>query len=143
MTKKLVEHELFGYVLLDTETQTYECIYKQTVNFENNGKKTEFFNSTVDFLNSESKMCVIPFICVEHTSHKRRTYVEIIDINNYSYKFFNVELIDSRWIENKISNFIKGRCYFVLLQKDIRAMNDCRLLSCMEIKKGVYGEHTP
>lgn len=144
MAKIPVKHEIYGYVLLDTETQTYEYHKSDhTTMFEYNGKKLPFFNNVLDFLSTSINMCVVPMVCVKHEAHKRRIFIELIDINNYSYNFFNVEMIDSRWVENKIINFVKGRCYFVLLQNDIKAMNDCRVLSCMEIKKGVFNEkHT-
>lgn len=140
MSKVIINHEVFGPVLLDTETQTYEYIeHNNEVMFNKDDKKVAFFNSGLEFINSGINMGVIPMVCVEHKLHKRRTYIELIDINNYTYTFFNVEMIDSRWVENKIDKFIKGRCYFVLLLSDIKAMNDFRLLSQMEIKKGVYG----
>jgi len=144
MAKIPIKHEIYGYVLLDTETQTYEYYESEySVMFENDGKKLPFFESTLEFLSTGINMVVVPMICVKHEIVKRRTVVELIDLNNYSYNFFNVEMIDSRWVANKIDKFIKGRCYFVLLQKDEKAMNDCRVLSCMEIKKGVFGKNTP
>lgn len=144
MAKIPVQHEIYGYVLLDTETQTYEYYENDyTIMFEYNNKKIPFFESALEFLSTSINMCVVPMICVKAEARKRRTLVELIDFNNYAYTFFNVEIIDSRWVANKVDKFIKSRCYFVLLQKDIKAMNDCRVLSCMEIKKGEYGKHTP
>ena len=144
MAKIPVKHEIYGYVLLDTETQTYEYYENANITmFEYNDKKLPFFESTLEFLSTSINMVVVPMICVKHEAHKRRTLIELIDLNNYTYTFFNVEMIDSRWIANKIDKFVKSKCYFVLLQKDERAMNDCRVLSCMEIKKGVFGKNTP
>jgi len=136
MAKIVVEHEKYGKVLLDTETQTYEyCENKSTITFIYKNKSLPYFDSVLDAINSGINMMVVPMVCTESKAHKRRTYVELVDINNYSYNFYNVEMIDSRWVHNKIENIKKGFCFFILLIIDSKSMNDCRVISSMQINK--------
>ena len=137
MGSYIVEHEVFGKVLFDTSTQQYEYLPIQDyVKFKYKDKSAPFFDSFLEFIESGINIGIVPVVCVESAQKGRRWFVELMDINNYNFKFFNVEMIDSKWRKNKVENVRKNKCYFALMQNDIKAMNDCRLISTMKIKKG-------
>lgn len=138
MAKKIVEHEEFGPVLLDTSTGTYQYFEpQQRTWFIRNGSWVEFFESVPEFLRSKAEIAVVPVVCADAGRVKRgkRLYIDVIDWDNNNYKFYNWEPICKKWVENKSKYIYKGRLYFLLLEKNQYAMNDMLLLSALEIKK--------
>lgn len=138
MPKIILEHDIFGPVLYDTIEGTYEYIEPSTSKkFRYNGKKSSYYDNISEFLESNENQAVVPCVCIENKPIKRRTVATVVCYDNNPYSLFNVEMIDSKWKENKIENLQRGKCYFMLVIKDAAAMNDFRLLSTMEIKKGM------
>ena len=157
--KHIIKHELYGDVLFDTKTQSFLVIdyvrmYGEDVDtlhknnnvlMFNGGKKPfRFFDSTREFLESSVERCVVPLVCTGFKPIKKRTMITMLDINNSIIDFYNVELIGTSiygkpvWLENKIENIYTGRCYFCLLEKNSKTINDFRLLSSKEITKGMH-----
>lgn len=145
MSYFLIEHEKYGKVFFNTDTQEYSYIdEKFTKLFTYKNKTGRFFNNANDFLESSTTIGIVPIVCVDNDRKGRRTFIEVNDKNNYCYKFFNVEMIDSKWVHNKINFIYKHRCYFIIISKNEYAMNDFILLSSLEIKKGCINYlHTP
>ena len=97
-----VYHEEHGPVILNTKEQKYYYIENNVRFFEyKNGNKCRFFNTIEEFTLSETKFGVIPFVCTGIKRIKKRTMVNLMDrVNNIHY-FYNVELIDNKWVRNK------------------------------------------
>ena len=143
MGEYIVSHELYGKVLLNTETQTFKHIEqnsKQIFNYK--GKNCVFFDSISEFRESDYNTAVIPFVCLGTKTIKRRTMSTILDINNEPCDFYNVELINGRWVRNEISKLIKSKCYFCILTKNSVSINDCMILSTLEIIEGMSQQHS-
>ena len=139
MSKIIVEHDVHGKVLFDTETQQYEYYDNSNVEyFSFNGKSERYFKNTIQFLDSNVKIAVIPVVCSNIGSKGRRTYITIIDWINAYYTFYNVEMINSKWVKNNIGNLSKGKCYFIIVARHQEALNDFIILSAMQIKKGMH-----
>lgn len=138
MAKRIVKHLEYGPVLLDTLTSKFEYITTEDrLWFSRDGKKVRYFDNVGLFLDSNVNIAVVPAVCSMAGHKGRRTFIEVIDWNNYNYKLFNVEMINYKWVKNKINYVQKSKCYFVLLQRNIYALNDFILLSALEIKRGV------
>jgi len=136
--KWIVQHELYGPVLLDTDTQSYTHIDYDTVKFFNrNGKQCRYFNNMKEFDESIIKVAVVPLVCTDYKPIKKRTITGFIDHNNRIMNFFNVEMINERWARNEITGASKGKCYFAILEKNQLAVNDYLLLSLLEMEKGL------
>jgi len=143
MGQWIVDHELYGKVLLDTKTQTYKHLEQNSKQiFNYNGKTCTFYDSINEFIESDSDIAVIPFVCLGTKAIKKRTMSTLLDINNALSDFYNVERINDRWIKNEISKLIKNRCYFCILSKNNLALNDCILLSTLEITEGMSQQHS-
>ena len=135
---RIVDHESLGKVFLNTETGEYfQYFMPKNKYFTYNNKSVPFFDGFIDFIQSDIEMAVVPCVCTDSGKRKKRWWFDVIDINNHPFKFFNIELLDGRWQQNNIANLIKGKPYFLLLTKHNEAVNDCRLLSTMLIKKGM------
>lgn len=139
----IVEHEIYGKVLLNTETQTYKHI-EQNRNkiFTYSGKQCAFFDSINEFIESDIEIAVVPFVCLGTKAIKKRTMATLLDINNDVCNYYNVELINGRWVRNNISNLFKSKCYFCILSKNNLAINDCILMSVLEITEGMSQQHS-
>lgn len=136
MTKKIVNHVEYGPVLLDTVTGEYKYLpIENRTWFTKDNKSSRYFNSVREFNDSDVNLAVVPFVCSMIGHKGRRTFVEVIDWENYNYKFFNVEMINSKWEHNKIQYMRKSDCYFLLLKKNMYALNDMILVSYLQIKK--------
>lgn len=139
----IVDHELYGKVLLNTETQTFKHVEQNSKKiFNYKGKNCIFFDSISDFKESDYDIAVIPFVCLGVKAIKRRTMSTLLDINNVPCDFYNVELINGKWVRNEISKLIKSKCYFCILSKNSLAINDCILLSILEITEGMSQQHS-
>lgn len=139
----ICDHEVYGKVLLNTKTQTFkhvEQVSKQIFNYK--GKQCEFFDSVSEFIESDSEIAVVPFVCLGVKAIKRRTMATLLDINNAICDYYNVELINGRWVRNEISKLLKSKCYFCILSKNVLAINDCILLSTLEITEGMSQQHS-
>lgn len=137
--KLIVNHETLGKVLFDTETQEYE--YVEPLNctfFTYKGRSEKYFESISDFLESGENIGITPVVCMTNKTKGKRTFIEVIDYINYNYVFFNVEMINSRWVTNYITNMIPGKSYFIILKRNREATNDCILMSSLLIEKGMH-----
>lgn len=137
--KSIVNHETLGKVLFDTETQEYE--YVEPLNykfFTYKGKTERYFDTVPDFLESTAEIGIVPMTCMVSKAKGKRTLIEAIDHINYNYVFFNMEMINSRWVTNYISGMYAGRSYFVILKRNAGAVNDCILMSSLLIVKGMH-----
>lgn len=144
MAKIIVEHEVFGNVLLDTETGMYE--YVEKVNnkiFTYNNRSLPYFDHGIEFLESNVNMGIFPAVCTEYKKMKKRYYYVLLDRLNNSFVFYNVELINYRWISNKIDDLKPGNCYFLLVEKESEAINDFMLKSTLLIRKGMAQQTIP
>lgn len=133
----VVEHEEYGRVILNTKTQTYTEL-KQFAYFNYKGKSCRYFESILEFSESESKFGVIAVVCSNFEKVKNRTKATLIDKFNNNYEFYNVERVDNKWMHNSIDGLFKSACYFIILEKDLRAMNDGYLVSKLLIEKGMH-----
>jgi hypothetical protein len=148
MSKIIVEHEKYGKVLFDTETQMYDYYPERaSTYFYLNNKREVYFNNVTTFLESNFNQAVIPFVCSEIGTKGKRTFCELIDWTNKPMVFFNVEMINSRWTPNKIENFRKHKSYFVIVLKNNMALNDFLILSAISIdeakRKREMSAHLP
>lgn len=139
----IVDHEIYGKVLLNTETQTYKHIEQNRGKiFTYNGKQCAFFDSMSEFIDSDADIAVVPFVCLGTKTIKKRTMATLLDINNAPCEYYNVELINGRWVRNEISKLFKSKCYFCILSKNKLAINDCILMSVLEITEGMSQQHS-
>lgn len=137
--KLIVNHETLGKVLFDTETQEYE--YVEPLNckfFTYKGKSEKYFDNVASFLESNDNIGIVPVLCAANKVKGKRTFIEVIDHANYNYIFFNVEMINSRWVTNYISGMVTNKCYFIILKRNREATNDCILMSSLLIVKGMH-----
>lgn len=138
MGKIIVEHEIHGKVLFDTETQSYEFIEPSDntyFNFE--GKRELYYKNVTDFLNSDNEQGVVPLTCVATGFKGKRSFCDLVDWENIPLTFFNVEMVDSKWWPNKIDNFIKGISYLVIIRRNKKALNDFTILSSIPIDEAI------
>lgn len=144
MSKIIVDHEEYGKVLFDTETQMYDYFPKRaSTYFYLNNKREVYFNNVTTFLESDFNQAVIPFVCNEIGTKGRRTFCELIDWTNKQMIFFNVEMINNRWTSNRIENFRKHKCYFVIVVKNNAALNDFIILSTISIDEAKRKREIP
>ena len=135
----VVEHEEYGPVILNTKEQKYYYIEGGITYFSyNGGNKCRFFNTIEEFYISESKNGVIPIVCTDIKKIKKRTLVTVMDRKNNVYYFYNVELIENNWVRNEIMDMFKGVCYFILINRNEEAINNCILRSKLKIESGMH-----
>jgi hypothetical protein len=138
MAKIIAEHEKFGKVLLDTISYTYEYLpIPAEKYFYLDNKREVFFDTITKFLDSDSQQAVVPFVCSDTGIKGRRTFCELIDWDNRPFKLFNVEMINSRWVNNNIINFRKHTVYFVIIRKNNNAVNDFLVMSAISISAAI------
>ena len=157
--KHVLKHEIYGDVLFDTKTQTfqvidYERIYGESlvdikkhdeIKMFNGGKKPfRYFDSVGDFINTTVIRCVVPLVCTGIKPIKKRTMATLIDINNTIIELYNVEIGGTSmygkpiWLNNKIDNLYSGRCYFCIIERNENAINNFLLINTKEITKGMH-----
>lgn len=137
--KWIVDHEIYGKVLFDTGTQKYTYLDYDSIRFFTyNGKSARFFDTILSMIDVNVELAVVPVVCSDAKQIKARTMINVIDIANNNYTFFNVERINEKWVKNNIANVVKSKCYFLMLLKNKDAMNDVILVSTLEIKEGMH-----
>lgn len=140
----IVNHEIYGKVVLNTKTQLYKYIETEgNRTFKYNGKECPFFDSIFDFVSAEVRFGVIPVVCTLSKQVKRRMLINLVDASNNLYNFFNVELIDGWWKKNNLEGIYNSKCYFVIVERNKQGLNNCMLVSSLEIEKGMLSEGTP
>jgi len=79
---------------------TYSEINKTTRKYFSQGKSYDFFESVIDFRESESNIAVIPVICVNRKIKKKRYYVEMLCRAEVT-TIYNIEMINGNWVMNE------------------------------------------
>lgn len=139
--KWIIEHEEYGPVVFDTETQKYQYIDKNTTIFSYNGKSCRFFYSLYEFYDSGIEFGVVPIVCSANKRVKKRSMATVIDIYNNIYDFYNVEYCNG-WVKNQIINLFPGLCYFILVQRNPALINNCSIYSILKIEEGMHKVQT-
>lgn len=133
--KRIVNHEIYGPVIFDTATQSFEHIDYADFKFIDGER---YFENVISFEHSSSRMAIVPLVCVGVKAIKKRTIANFLDWNNRVLNFFNVEMIEEKWTKNSIEGAIVNKCYLAVLQRNELAINDyllIKLQSIYEIKK--------
>ena len=131
--KRIVDHEVYGKVILDTDTQTYEYIDHSDFTFID---AERYFKDAISFDNSSSTIGYIPVVCTAVKQIKKRTLATFLEWNNRILSFYNVEMIEAFWTHNAIEGVAINKCYVILLQKNNLAVNEYILLKYKEVRKG-------
>ena len=79
---------------------TFSELPEQKNRYHSQGQSYDFFESVVDFRESNSQMAVIPVVCVDRKIKKKRYYVEVLCRAEVT-TIYNVELIRGNWMRNE------------------------------------------
>jgi len=113
-----------------TGEDTFKEIPDTRKKYFSKGKMYDYFESIVDFRESDKVMCIIPLYCVSRKNKGKRYFVELMDAMNYSIKLFNVERYNDQWVNNEhndrnirspkqgIEICYPGDCYTFLIVKE-------------------------
>jgi len=130
--KWIVEHEIFGPVIMDTEKQTYTHLDWNNFKWINGCRYLE--NMTL-FEEAKCSKSIVPFVCTAFKKSGKRTVTTLMDWNNRIFNFYNVELIKNKWTRNCVDGLISGKCYLIVLERNTLAVNNAIILQFKELKK--------
>lgn len=135
--KWIVEHEQYGPVVFDLDTQKYQYVDNENMTFKYNGKSCRFFYSIHKFNESNLEHAVIPVVCSANKRIKKRMLATLIDIHSNIYDFYNIEY-SGGWYKNNIINLFPGLCYFIIVSRNLRLINNCNIISILKIEEGMH-----
>lgn len=131
-----------GYpVLLDTSDCVYyrlpDVVAHNLAPYDTiimNGRYFAYFDTVQGFLNSEKFRAIVPVYCMKKETKGKRFKVQILS-GKKTGEFFNVERINNSWVNNETDNMLPNHAYFVYVEKNKDADNECMIKGIKEIRK--------
>ncbi len=134
MTITVVDHQIEGKCLLDTETFEYYLLPYLNNKITFNSKLFNYAETIEDFINGDEIQSVIPVFCADVKKDKRRFFASIITGNDI-INIYNVEKINDRWAHNAIDIMEKLNVYFIFCKKDKSFDNGFMILRAKLIER--------
>lgn len=148
MSYSWVEHETYGRVLFNTDTQGFVLLPDTRNKIVLSGKLFDYFDTLREFIESDKQTAIILFFCSNREVSGKRYKVTLITMSE-SFDFWNVEKTTSGWLRHEADRMDKsapitgieicytGSAYLVYLVKESDCLNGVRVKSVkkMEVKR--------
>jgi hypothetical protein len=136
-----VQHTDGSTVLLDTSEGVYYRLSDVVAHnlapddsIIMNGRYFAYFSTVQVFLDSKKVKAIVPVYCMKKETKGKRFKIQILS-GKKTGEFFNVERIGGGWVNNEIDNILPNKAFFLYLEKNKDADNECLIKGVKEIKK--------
>lgn len=119
-------------VWFNSKTQTMIEIPQEIGYLGANGVTYPVFQSIQAFVSSNKKEGIIYAFCNFRKKVKKRWLISL-ELPFGNVEFFNVEYTSIGWINHEIESVIHNKTYRVLLERNTRCINDCRIKYLKEL----------